>query len=60
VFFAFNLVALGCYVFFFPETKGRTLEQMDEVFGDQIMPHAMQDSVAAEIAMKGKGDVVEL
>ncbi|KAF7591676.1 hypothetical protein BBP40_001254 [Aspergillus hancockii] len=60
VFFVFNLVALGCYVFFFPETMGRTLEQMDEVFGDQIVPHALVDSVEAEIAMKGKGDVMEL
>ncbi|KAE8166968.1 general substrate transporter [Aspergillus tamarii] len=54
VFFVFNLVALACYVFFFPETKGRTLEQMDELFGDQLVPHAMQDAEGAEIAMKGK------
>ncbi|KAE8420321.1 general substrate transporter [Aspergillus pseudocaelatus] len=59
VFFVFNLVALACYVFFFPETKGRTLEQMDELFGDQLVPHAMQDAEGAEIAMKGKSDVVE-
>ncbi|KAE8137733.1 general substrate transporter [Aspergillus pseudotamarii] len=59
VFFVFNLVALACYIFFFPETKGRTLEQMDELFGDQLVPHAMQDAEGAEIAMKGKSDEVE-
>ncbi|KAE8366020.1 general substrate transporter [Aspergillus caelatus] len=59
VFFVFNLVALASYVFFFPETKGRTLEQMDELFGDQLVPHAMQDAEGAEIAMKGKSHVVE-
>ncbi|KAJ7224848.1 general substrate transporter [Mycena haematopus] len=28
--------------FFFPETKGKTLEEMDEVFGDQVIPHALE------------------
>jgi hypothetical protein len=47
VFFVFNLIALLCYWFFYPETKGRTLEQMDELFGDQLVPHALQDPEAA-------------
>ncbi|CAG7983217.1 unnamed protein product [Penicillium salamii] len=34
VFFAFNVVAMLCYIFFFPETRGKTLEQMDILFGD--------------------------
>ncbi|KAJ9664879.1 hypothetical protein H2201_004931 [Coniosporium apollinis] len=50
-FFVFNIIAMLCYIFFYPETKGRTLEQMDELFGDQIIPHALQDAEGAERAM---------
>ncbi|KAK9335789.1 hypothetical protein LIPSTDRAFT_204767 [Lipomyces starkeyi NRRL Y-11557] len=57
VFFVFNLIAATCYLFFYPETKGRTLEQMDEVFGDQIVPHALEDSAGANAAMVKEGDV---
>ncbi|KAJ4337529.1 hypothetical protein N0V95_008314 [Ascochyta clinopodiicola] len=52
VFFVFNIIAFLCYWFFFPETKGKTLEQMDELFGDQLVPHAMQDPEAAAAAME--------
>ncbi|KAF2823255.1 general substrate transporter [Ophiobolus disseminans] len=52
VFFVFNVIAFLCYWFFYPETKGRSLEQMDEVFGDQLVPHAMKDPAAAEAAME--------
>ncbi|MBE3048233.1 MFS transporter [Candidatus Bathyarchaeota archaeon] len=34
VFFVFNIIACVCFFFFHPETKGRTLRQMDELFGD--------------------------
>ncbi|KAJ9138191.1 High-affinity glucose transporter 5 [Pleurostoma richardsiae] len=51
VFFAFNIIAMFCYMFFFPETKGRTLEQMDELFGDQLVPHALRDPAAAQAAV---------
>jgi putative flippase GtrA len=53
-FFAWNLIAAVCYIFFFPETKGKTLEQMDQLFGDQIVPHALQDKNAAQIVMSEK------
>ena len=53
-FFVWNLIAAVCYFFFFPETKGRTLEQMDQLFGDQVVPHALQDSAGAELAMAEK------
>ncbi|KAF2195132.1 general substrate transporter [Zopfia rhizophila CBS 207.26] len=43
VFFVCNVVAAVCYIFFYPETKGRTLEQLDELFGDQLVPHALKD-----------------
>jgi MFS family permease len=53
VFFAMNIIAFVSYWFFFPETKGRTLEQMDELFGDQLVPHALDDPEGA-MAMKKK------
>jgi hypothetical protein len=33
----------------FPETKDKTLGQMDELFGDHLIPHALKDPTAAEI-----------
>jgi sugar porter (SP) family MFS transporter len=51
-FFVFNICAVICYIFFFPETKGKTLEQMDELFGDQLVPHAMKDPEAAAEVMR--------
>ncbi|KAF7586706.1 hypothetical protein BBP40_008424 [Aspergillus hancockii] len=53
LFFVLNIISFGCY-FFYPETKGRTLEQMDEIFGDQVVPHAMQDPEGAAAAMGKK------
>ncbi|KAH7378469.1 general substrate transporter [Phaeosphaeria sp. MPI-PUGE-AT-0046c] len=52
VFFVFNMIACLCYWFFYPETKGRTLEQMDALFGDQLVPHALEDPAAAAAAME--------
>lgn len=52
IWFAFNLLAAVCYFFFFPETKGRTLEQMDVVFGDQLVPHALEDPDGAHAVME--------
>ncbi|ATZ56818.1 hypothetical protein BCIN_14g00500 [Botrytis cinerea B05.10] len=50
VFFVFNILAAACYWIFYPETKGKTLEQMDELFGDQLVPHALVDPTGAEAA----------
>jgi hypothetical protein len=36
-------------------TKGKTLEQMDTLFGDQLVPHALQDPNGAAAA-KAKRD----
>ncbi|THV95757.1 general substrate transporter [Aureobasidium pullulans] len=55
VFFVFNIIAMLCYIFFYPETKGKTLEQMDELFGDQLVPHALEDPKGAAIAMEKNG-----
>ncbi|KAE8143452.1 sugar transporter [Aspergillus pseudotamarii] len=43
-FFAWNLIAAVCYCFFFPETRNRTLEQMDELFGDNDVLEARKDA----------------
>jgi len=53
-FFAFNIVAAACYFLLFPETKGKTLEQIDELFGDQLVPHALEDPEGAAAAMDEK------
>ncbi|KAF8857187.1 general substrate transporter [Acephala macrosclerotiorum] len=58
VFFVFGIIAVVCYSLFYPETKGKTLEQMDELFGDQLVPHALQDPVGAELAV-GKSAMTE-
>ncbi|KAI9154884.1 High-affinity glucose transporter [Paramyrothecium foliicola] len=57
VFFAMNIVAFLSYWFFFPETKGRTLEQMDELFGDQLIPHALEDPEGAMAVKKDLASV---
>lgn len=54
LFFVFNIIATACYALFFPETRGKTLEQMDELFGDQLVPHALEDPEGAEAAMGEK------
>jgi hypothetical protein len=59
VFFCFNLVAAICYFVFYPETKGRTLEQIDELFGDALVPHALKDPIAAMAAEKEMGIMVQ-
>jgi hypothetical protein len=55
-FFAFNLISAVCYFFFFPETKGKTLEQMDGVFGDKTIPHALEQPTEA---MERRGSKLE-
>jgi Sugar (and other) transporter len=59
VFFALGAVATVNYAMFYPETKGRTLEQMDELFGDQLVPHALEDPEGAEAARKTSKVLVE-
>jgi hypothetical protein len=52
-FFAFNLISGICYIAFYPETKGRTLEQMDALFRDERAVSSLEYSdKAAEIAAK--------
>ncbi|GMF78492.1 unnamed protein product [Aspergillus oryzae] len=60
LFFALNLIAMLCYYFFYPETKGRTLEQIDELFGDQLVPHALEDPEGAQAAMEKEAQVAHV
>lgn len=43
-----NVTWAGLVFFFNPETKGKSLEQIDEVFGDQLIPQALDDPKAAD------------
>jgi sugar porter (SP) family MFS transporter len=38
-FMVFNIISATCFLFLYPETKGRTLEQIGELFGDQRVSH---------------------
>lgn len=57
LFFALNLIAALCYWFFYPETKGYTLEQLDVLFGDQLVPHALEDPEGAAAALQKEAAV---
>ncbi|CAI0650243.1 unnamed protein product [Colletotrichum noveboracense] len=46
VFFVFNMIAAVCYYLFYPETRGKTLEQMDELFGDGVPPFNQRSAPA--------------
>lgn len=52
VFFVSNIIAAICYVFFFPETKGKTLEQMDLLFGDSNLPPDLDEKMAAQVVVE--------
>ncbi|GKT65414.1 hexose carrier protein [Colletotrichum tofieldiae] len=58
VFVVFNVIAALCYYFFYPETSGRTLEQMDELFGDYV-PMSEQNALGSVVtgseSERGKG-----
>jgi len=43
---------------FFPETKGKTLEEMDAIFGDQVIPHALEQK-HPEAHEKGSSEKVD-
>ncbi|KAG8700513.1 hypothetical protein FRC08_004657 [Ceratobasidium sp. 394] len=41
LFVCLNVFSFFMVLLFFPETKGKTLEEMDELFGDQVIDHAL-------------------
>ncbi|KAG8774153.1 hypothetical protein FRC15_001536 [Serendipita sp. 397] len=50
VFVVTNIVNALIVIFFFPETKGKSLEEMDAVFGDQEIPHALETKEVHNVA----------
>jgi hypothetical protein len=54
-----NLAMAAVIILFYPETQGKSLEQMDELFGDQMVPHALDDPAAAE-KMHGNASLHEV
>jgi hypothetical protein len=58
IFIVLNLVDCLLILFFFPETKGRSLEEMAVVFGDQVDASAViQESVPRDSPADEKGMV---
>ncbi|QRV72944.1 Sugar (and other) transporter [Ceratobasidium sp. AG-Ba] len=41
LFVILNIFSFFMVLLFFPETKGKTLEEMDELFGDQVIDHTL-------------------
>ncbi|KAH7343603.1 general substrate transporter [Rhizoctonia solani] len=41
LFVCLNVFSFFMVLLFFPETKGKTLEEMDELFGDQVVDHKL-------------------
>ncbi|KAK1707872.1 MFS sugar transporter [Colletotrichum lupini] len=58
-FFVFNLCAALSYGLFYPETAGRTLEQMDVLFGDATVAPAGKESGPTSWHGEGREDVSE-
>jgi len=56
LFVVMNIVNALVVFFFFPETKGKSLEEMDAVFGDQIIPHALETKKLNNIDGAGEKD----
>ncbi|KAH8429816.1 sugar porter family MFS transporter [Aspergillus melleus] len=59
VFFVFNFIALLCYIFFFPETKGKTLEEMDMVFMDASVAVAAKTADLDDSKREGEDVQIE-
>ncbi|KAJ0364997.1 hypothetical protein COL26b_012259 [Colletotrichum chrysophilum] len=60
VFFVFNMIAAVCYYLFYPETRGKTLEQMDELFGDGVPPFNQQSvpAITESTDEEARGEII--
>ncbi|KAJ6459470.1 general substrate transporter [Mycena vitilis] len=54
VFVVTNILNGVVVFFFFPETKGKSLEEMDAVFGDQVIPHALETKQIHNMGMENE------
>ncbi|KDQ16134.1 hypothetical protein BOTBODRAFT_269012 [Botryobasidium botryosum FD-172 SS1] len=59
VFICTNLANALIVIFFFPETKGKTLEEMDAVFGDQVIDHAAEANYNKKVGLDEKEESIE-
>jgi hypothetical protein len=55
IWFCCNIVSTILVYFFLPETKGKTLEEMGELFGDEVVVHMGSDGQIIEETL-GKND----
>ncbi|OCT46896.1 hypothetical protein CLCR_02626 [Cladophialophora carrionii] len=54
LFFGFNLISMVCYMLFYPETKNRTLEDMERLFGSQTTATTEKGEITVHVE-EGKG-----
>ncbi|KAG6841475.1 hypothetical protein C0991_010663 [Blastosporella zonata] len=58
LFVCLNLVDLIAIILFFPETKGKTLEEMNTVFGDQVTFNEKEGTEEKELATQEKAAIL--
>ncbi|KAI9488488.1 general substrate transporter [Zychaea mexicana] len=56
-FMAFNIVTGTCFWIFYPETRGKTLEQMGELFGDEVIHVDATSSDEYKASSTGEKDI---
>jgi hypothetical protein len=56
IWFCCNIVSTVLVYFFMPETKGKTLEEMGELFGDEVVVHLGEDGQIVEQKVGGKDE----
>lgn len=54
LFICLNAIDFVVIFLFFPETKGKSLEEMAQVFGDEVDVNAVQDHGGSEMIDEGK------
>ena len=53
---AVNIAAMGTFSLIIPETKGRSLEEMDIIFGAVSAETRQQDIERYQVSSRGTGD----
>jgi hypothetical protein len=60
IFISSNVTMALFYMFLLPETRGKSLEQIGESFGDRVFAHKIDDVVVQEQAAMKKADCGEI